>query len=61
MVEQMRAQVQAQIDQSRVYQEKQNGEMQNTVGTIAAGLDKLTKQLNVFKPASSADVEGAQK
>ena len=35
--------------------------MQNTIGAIAAGLDKLTKQLNVFKPASSVDVEGAQK
>ena len=59
--EEMRKEVQTQLEQNRVDWQRHNEETQQTVGKIAASLEELTKQLNAFKPASAASMGDAQK
>ena len=61
MVEGMRREVQAQIEQNRVKAQRRDEETQQMVNKIFAGLEQLTKQLNEFRPASEANVGGVQK
>ena len=60
-VEGMRRDVQVQLEQNRMDALRRDEESQHKVEQIAAQLQKLTEQLNQFRPASEENVGGVRK
>ena len=61
VVEGMRRDVQAQIEQNRMDTQHRDKETQRSVQQIEAGLAQLNKQLNKFRPVSEKNVGDVQK
>ena len=61
VAEGLRKDVQAQIDQNRADTLRKTDEAQRRLDQVSDELKNLTSQLNSFKPASSQNVEAAQK
>ena len=61
VVEGLRRDVQAQIDQNRADTLRKTDEAQRRLDQVTNELKELTTQLNAFKPASSQNVDTAQK
>ena len=61
VVEDVRRESQAQFDQICADLQQKEAETKRQVEEIAKGLETLTAQLNSFKPASEAQVQGSQR
>ena len=61
VVEGVRRDIQAQIDQNRADTLRTTDEAQRRLGQVTNELKELTSQLNAFKPANSQNVDTAQK
>ena len=59
-VEDVRRELQAQFEQTRADSRRKQEEMERQVAEVAKGLESLTQQLNLFKPASVDQVKGGQ-